>query len=89
MLAHEMARMFGVRHCVYFRCLMNGSNHLAESDARPLHLCPVDLRRLYESVGFDVLERYRQLLEFSQDVGFEDEARWLKGRIAFIARGQG
>jgi hypothetical protein len=68
---------------------MNGSNHLAESDMRSLHLCPVvDLRKLYESVGFDVLERYRRLLEFSQDVGFEDEARWLKGRIAFIARGR-
>jgi hypothetical protein len=68
---------------------MNRSNHLAESEARPLNLCPVDLRKIYESVGFDVLERYRRLLEFSQDVGFEGEARWLKGRIAFIARGQG
>jgi archaemetzincin len=87
-LAHEMAHMFSIRHCVYFRCLMNGSNHLSESDARPLNLCLVGLRELYESVGFDVLERYRQLLEFSQDVGFEGEARWPKGRIAFIARGQ-
>ena len=68
---------------------MNGSNHLAESDMRALHLCPVDLPKLCESVGFDVLERYRRLLEFSQDVGFEDEARWLKGHVAFIARGQG
>jgi archaemetzincin len=37
-LAHETAHMFGIAHCVYFHCLMNGSNHLAESDARPLHL---------------------------------------------------
>jgi archaemetzincin len=87
-LAHETAHMFGIQHCIYFRCLMNGSNHLAESDARPLHLCPVDLRKLYESVGFDVLDRYRRLLEFSQEVGFEDEARWLRRRITFIASGQ-
>jgi archaemetzincin len=65
---------------------MNGSNHLAESDARPLHLCPVDLRKLYESVGFDILERYSRLLEFNREVGFEDEVRWLKGRITFLAR---
>jgi len=45
-LAHEMAHMFGIEHCIYFHCLMNGSNHLEESDARPMHLCPVDLRKL-------------------------------------------
>ena len=22
-------------------CLMNGSNHLEESDSRPMHLCPI------------------------------------------------
>ena len=27
-LAHETGHMFGLRHCVYFRCLMNGANHL-------------------------------------------------------------
>jgi len=40
-LAHETGHMFGLAHCIYFNCLMNGSNHLAESDRRPLHLCPV------------------------------------------------
>jgi archaemetzincin len=39
-LAHETAHMFGVEHCIGYRCLMNGSNHLAESDARPLYLLP-------------------------------------------------
>jgi len=29
-LAHETCHMFGIEHCVWFRCLMNGSNHLAE-----------------------------------------------------------
>ena len=45
-LAHETAHIFGLAHCIYFSCLMNGSNHLAESDRRPLHLCPVCLREL-------------------------------------------
>jgi len=51
-LAHETAHMFGLRHCIYFHCVMNGSNHLEESDARPMHLCPVCLRKLQFSIGF-------------------------------------
>jgi archaemetzincin len=84
-LAHETCHMFGIEHCVWFRCLLNGSNHLVESDARPLHLCPVDLRKLQWSTGFDVVERYRRLLNFDQQVGFEDEPQWLEKRLRFIA----
>jgi archaemetzincin len=85
-LAHETAHMFGIEHCIWYRCLMNGSNHLAESDARPLHLCPVDLHKLQWSIGFDVVERYRRLREFDRQAGFEDEAEWLERRIGFITR---
>jgi archaemetzincin len=77
-LAHETAHMFGIEHCIFFRCLMNGSNHIAESDGRPLHLCPVDLRKLQWSVGFDVEERYSRLLEFMRTCGFADEAEWTR-----------
>lgn len=84
-LAHEIGHMFGINHCVWYRCLMNGSNHLAEADGRPLHLCPVDLRKLHSSIGFDVVERYRCLRKFAEQAGFEDEARWLADRLRFIA----
>jgi archaemetzincin len=84
-LAHETSHMFGIEHCVWFHCLMNGSNHLAESDARPLHLCPVDLRKLQWSSGFDVVERYRRLLDYDRQAGFEDDAHWLDKRLRFIA----
>ena len=86
MLAHEMTHMFGITPCIYFHCLMNGSNHLVESDARPMHLCPVDLRKLQESIGFDVVERYRGLLEFSASMQFLEEAEWLRRRLKFITR---
>jgi archaemetzincin len=84
-LAHETCHMFGIEHCVWFRCLMNGSNHLAESDARSLHLCPVDLRKLQWSIGFEVVERYRRLRDFHRQTGFEDEGQWLDKRLRFIA----
>lgn len=87
-LAHETGHMFGIEHCIWYRCLMNGSNHLAEADARPLHLCPVDLRKLQWSIGFDVVERYRHLADFQRQAGFEDEAHWLDKRIHFIAPGE-
>jgi len=76
-LAHETGHMFGIAHCIYFRCLMNGSNHIAESDERPLHLCPVDLHKLYDSIGFDLMARYAHLRDFYRDVGFNDEAHWI------------
>ena len=85
-LAHETAHMFGIEHCIWYRCLMNGSNHLAESDARPLHLCPVDLHKLQWSIGFDVVERYRHLRDFDHGAALEDEAEWLDKRIGFITR---
>ncbi|MCI0399636.1 MAG: archaemetzincin [Chloroflexi bacterium] len=85
-LAHEAAHLFGPGHCIYFHCLMNGSNHLAESDSRPLHLCPVDLRKLHHSIGFDVVERYRRLLHFSQAAGFTDEVAWLEERLAYLSQ---
>lgn len=84
-LAHETAHMFGIEHCVWYQCLMNGSNHLAEADARPLHLCPVDLRKLQWSIGFDVVDRYRRLRDFHRQAGFEDEAQWLDKRLRHLA----
>jgi archaemetzincin len=80
-LVHETSHMFGLAHCTFFNCLMNGSNHLAESDRRPLHLCPVCLRKLQWSIGFDVLERYGALERVTRANGFTDEANWLSRRI--------
>jgi len=80
-LAHETGHMFGLAHCTFFNCLMNGSNHLAESDRRPLHLCPVCLRKLQWNIGFDLLERYTALERVSRTARFIDEADWLSHRI--------
>jgi archaemetzincin len=64
---------------------MNGSNHLRESDARPLSLCPVCLRKLQFGIGFDVAERYRRLLDFyCRTADFDDEAAWVSKRLKRI-----
>ena len=64
---------------------MNGSNNLAESDSRPLHLCPVCLRKLQAVLGFDVLDRYRRLREFYRQVDFGEEGRWVAERLKAIS----
>lgn len=83
-LAHETAHMFSLAHCIYFRCVMNGSNHLQESDSRPLALCPVCLHKLQYAVGFDPAARYRRLLEFYRNRGFDFEAGWTAARLRKI-----
>jgi len=80
-LAHEIGHMAGIGHCVYFRCLMNGSASLAESERRPLHLCPIDLRKLQWLLGFDLTERDRHLQQFWRDVGDDEEATWIASRL--------
>jgi archaemetzincin len=80
-IAHEIGHMAGIGHCIYFRCLMNGSSSLAESDRRPLHLCPIDLRKLQWLVGFDFEERYSQLQKFWRTAGDKLEADWMASRL--------
>ncbi|MDI1446410.1 archaemetzincin [Polyangium sp. 6x1] len=83
-LLHEVGHMFGLAHCVYFLCLMNGSNHIEEADARPLHVCPICLRKLQHSIRFDVVSRYDALQRFYERAGLDDEAAWVAERLREI-----
>ena len=65
-LTHEITHMFGLTHCVYFTCLMNGSNHAEESDRKLTFLCPVCLRKMQDAMKFDFLARYKGMLTFFQ-----------------------
>lgn len=87
-LAHETGHMFGIRHCVHFHCVMNGSNHLDEADRQPNHLCPVCLRKLQWACGFDVVDRYTQLKQFAEQADWEKETQWLSGRIEKIRQNE-
>lgn len=75
-LTHETGHMFGLKHCVFFECLMNGSNHLDEADAQPMRLCPVCLRKLRLHVRFDVIQREENLLRFYEAQSFTNETDW-------------
>ncbi|XP_018617327.1 archaemetzincin-2 isoform X2 [Scleropages formosus] len=60
-LTHEIGHIFGIKHCQWLQCVMQGSNHLEESDRRPLDLCPICLRKLHSVLGFRIAERYKQV----------------------------
>uniref|UniRef100_A0A7N9D0G2 Archaemetzincin-2 n=1 Tax=Macaca fascicularis TaxID=9541 RepID=A0A7N9D0G2_MACFA len=66
-LTHEIGHIFGLRHCQWLACLMQGSNHLEEADRRPLNLCPICLRKLQCAVGFSIVERYKALVRWIDD----------------------
>lgn len=83
-LLHETGHMFGLSHCIYYHCLMNGANSLSESDAQPMHLCPVCLRKLHHSVGFNIIKRYEALLQQYVRLGIKDEREWLEKRLKFL-----
>lgn len=83
-LAHEAFHMFGVHHCIFYRCLMNGANSLYESDASPLFLCPVCLRKLYHVNKFDPVTRYEKLRSFYSNNCLTAEVEWLDARIRAI-----
>lgn len=75
-VAHEIGHMAGIQHCVHFRCLMNGSAGLDESERRPLRLCPIDLQKLEWFLGCDREARYRDLERFWRSIGQDAEADW-------------
>ncbi len=86
-LSHETGHMFGWSHCCYYKCLMGGSNSLAESDRAPAGLCPVCLQKLHFSRPFDPVARQKGLLVFYQKHGMEEDRK--KAQVILDAAGVG
>jgi len=63
-MVHEIGHTFNLRHCIYFLCTMNGSNHMEESSNRPLDFCPVCLKKIQFLLKFNVLDRFQKLQQF-------------------------
>jgi len=80
LLSHEILHVYQMGHCVYKKCLMNGTGHLVEDFAAPSHLCGSDLRKLQFRLGFDAEARYRALAEVWKSWGCIKEARWYRRR---------
>jgi archaemetzincin len=59
--SHETGHILSMKHCVYYDCLMNGSAHILESDAKPPYLCPVCLGKADWNRDFNIQNRFDTL----------------------------
>jgi archaemetzincin len=75
---HETGHMFTIYHCITNQCNMNGSNHLAESDAKPLWLCPECEAKVCWATGAHPVAHLRALAEFCDERGFEAESTFFE-----------
>jgi archaemetzincin len=72
---HETGHMFSMRHCTKYECLMSGTNHLGETDRRPLDTCPECTMKIAWAMNYPASDRYKKLAEFWRKQRRADEER--------------
>jgi len=85
-MTHELCHAFGLTHCFFFLCLMNGTIGLRQNTSKGLHLCPVCLHKMVHVTAVDPVQQYRDLLEFYRKfpLTFSDEITWMQQRLEFL-----
>ena len=81
LLAHESGHILSIEHCVTYACVMQGANNLREDDGHPMHLCPIDLRKVLWNTGMDRDDRYRKLQALYKKWDLKTEAEWVSKRL--------
>ncbi|KAF2095654.1 hypothetical protein NA57DRAFT_44487 [Rhizodiscina lignyota] len=83
--SHELGHCFGIDHCVYYACIMQGTASLAEDARQPPYLCPIDQTKVLAATGVKVDKQYEALLKFcearKQVELFAAFAAWLAARL--------
>lgn len=72
--AHETGHMFSMKHCTKYECVMSGTNHLAETDGRPIDACPECMAKICWLSNIVPAERYKRLEDFCRKNGLVKEA---------------
>ncbi|KAF3186756.1 hypothetical protein TWF788_002978 [Orbilia oligospora] len=49
--SHELLHCFGLDHCVYYACMMQGTTSILEDTRQPFYLCPIDHAKLKEALS--------------------------------------
>ena len=83
---HETGHMFSMKHCTKFECLMAGTNHLGETDRRPLDNCPECMAKVAWAMNYDPVERYNNLAAFWEMNARPREAIAMREKAAAVAR---
>lgn len=72
--AHETGHMFSMKHCTKYECVMSGTNHLGETDSRPVDTCPECSAKICWLSDTKPADRYTRLAEFCRKNGLTKEA---------------
>lgn len=84
--SHEIGHILGMRHCVYYECNMNGSNHLNEARRAPLPLCPICLRKICWNMKVEPRSYLQKLLEFSKKYDIQRDTTWYQSAIEALGQ---
>ncbi|KAJ5372307.1 Peptidase M54 archaemetzincin [Penicillium concentricum] len=88
--SHELGHCFGIAHCVYYACSMQGTGSISEDARQPPYLCPVDLAKILCATSTSASQRYRALLAFCERPENSDThffgpfATWIRSRLGQI-----
>jgi archaemetzincin len=85
---HETGHMFTMHHCIKYECNMCGSNHLPESDSRPVWLCPECVAKVCYATTVNPVERYKKLAEFCKEHGFKTEQEFYEKSAKALGGGK-
>ena len=81
-MVHEIGHMFGLKHCTYYECLMNGIMSASEARQGGTRIfCPICVKKLKANLKFDTAERYKKLIQVSKELGFDTEAKIYQGLL--------
>lgn len=82
--AHETGHMFSMRHCTKYECVMSGTNHLGETDRRPVDACPECMAKICWMMKQKPAERYKRLAAFARLNKLENEAREFESKAKTV-----
>jgi archaemetzincin len=68
-LVHEIGHLFDLRHCISFKCAMNGSNSLEETKTKPFLFCPNCLQKLVYKLKTNPLTLLNSFKDALIDIG--------------------
>lgn len=83
--AHETGHMFSMWHCTKYECVMSGTNHIAETDRRPIDACPECMAKIAWLSDVSPKQRYEQLAVFCRKNGLKNEAVDFDKKAAAVA----
>lgn len=79
--SHETGHILTIQHCIALECNMNGVNSQDEGDRKPLHFCPICLRKLCWNLQVEPIPYLQGLETFYRDHGLQEEALWYANAV--------